>query len=199
MDADLTPQNRFWSAQAGATYTGAIIAQHLGLIDWDLDALYKWIIRKLKMLKVDMKEMTIDIGDMIGQFYSDYPRGILRIKSSGETPPNSDTEHMVLPDAQPLYRWVARHEYDINKLYVLPKPFKEWCVRQGHHYSAIRDLIIKELNGKATTMRLGRGTKISLPPQRVLEMSWSYDEYNAKQQEIVDLIAVEDNDTSKTD
>ena len=199
MDADLTPQNRFWSAQSGVTYTGAIIAQHLGLIDWDLDAFYRWIIKKLKRLKVDMKEMTIDIGDMIGQFYSDYPRGILRIKSSGDILLNSDTEHMILPDAQPLYRWVARHEYDINKLYVLPKPFKEWCVRQGHHYGAIRDLIIKELNGKATTMRLGRGTKISLPPQRVLEMSWSYDEFTAKQQEVADLITVEDNDTGKTD
>jgi hypothetical protein len=197
--AALTPQNRFWSAQTGVTYTGALIAQHLGLIDWDLDALYRWIIQKLKRMKHDMKDMDIDIGDMVGQFYSDHPRGILRIKSTDDARGDSGVEHMILPDAQPLYRWVARHEYDVNKLYLLPKPFKEWCVKQGHHYSAIREMIFKELNGKTAKMRLGRGTKLNLPPQHVLELSWSYDEFTAKQQEVADLITVEDNDTSKTD
>ena len=199
IEADLTPQNRFWSAQAGATYTGALIAQHLGLIDWDLDALYRWIIRKLKMMKLDMREMEIDIGDMVGQFYSDHPRGILRIKSTDDARGDNEVEHMILPDAQPLYRWVARHEYDVNKLYILPKPFKEWCVKQGHHYSAIREMIFKELNGKTAKMRLGRGTKLNLPPQHVLELSWSYEEFTAKQQEIADLISVKNDDTSKTD
>jgi hypothetical protein len=150
-------------------------------------------------MKHDMKDMDIDIGDMVGQFYSDHPRGILRIKSTDDARGDSGVEHMILPDAQPLYRWVARHEYDVNKLYLLPKPFKEWCVKQGHHYSAIREMIFKELNGKTAKMRLGRGTKLNLPPQHVLELSWSYEEFTAKQQEVADLISVKDDDTGKTD
>ena len=60
-------------------------------------------------------------------------------------------------------------------------------------------MIFKELNGKTAKMRLGRGTKLNLPPQHVLELSWSYEEFTAKQQEIADLISVKDDDTSKTD
>lgn len=179
LDAGLDSQNRFWSAQAGATFTGAMIAKHLKLIDWDLDDFYTWIVAKLKRMRHDMKDMEIDIGDLVGQFYQDHPRGFLRVKSTDDNRAESNVEHLVTPENSPMYQWVGRHEYDINKLYILPKPFKEWVVKQGHHYSAIRSLIIKELGGRALKMRLGRGTKIDLPTQHVLELSWNHDKYVA--------------------
>ena len=192
MEADLSPQNRFWSAKGGAVITGLTIAKHLGLIDWDLDVLLRWLVRKLRKLKSEMKEMDIDIGDLVGNFYADNIRSILRIKSSDNTIVDPAMESMILPDALPLYKLVARHEYDLNKLYLLTKPFKDWCVKQGHHYTAIVDLIKKEMQGNVTKVRLGRGTKISLPPQHVLELSWSYDSYISKQQDRVGLIAGSD-------
>jgi hypothetical protein len=194
LEAGLDSQNRFWSAQAGATFTGAMIAKHLGLIDWDLDALYMWLIAKLKRMKHDMKDMDIDIGDLIGQFYQQYPRGFLRVKSSHDARMDGGVENLIIPDNSPMFQWVGRHEYDINKLYLLPTPFKQWCVKQGHHYHAIRALIFKEMNGKTTKMRLGRGTKVNLPPQHVIELSWSHDEYVASKQETSPLFPVENND-----
>lgn len=170
VDAGLTPQARHWVAEVAVVYTGCRIAESLGLLDWDLDALYTWMIAKLKLASLGMKEMDMDIKDIVAQFYNDHPRGVLRLKHSGEVP--DDMAHIIMPDSSPLYKWVARHEYDVQKLYLLPGPFKQWCIKQGHTYSQVRGHIIAELNGKSTKMRLGRGTNLDLPPQHVLELSW---------------------------
>ena len=194
LDAGLDSQNRFWSAQAGATITGASIAKALGLIDWDVDALYTWVVAKLKRMRHDMKDMEIDIKDLIGQFYQSHPRGFLRVRSTDDARLNSATEHFQTPDNNPQYEWVGRHEYDVHKLYILPKPFKEWVVKEGHHYSAIHGLLIKEMDGKKKKMRLGRGTKVDLPPQHVIEVSWNHDEYAATTHDTSPLFPVGDDD-----
>ena len=194
LDAGLDSQNRFWSSQAGAVITGISIAKALELIDWDVDALYTWVVAKLKRMKHDMKDMQIDIKDLIGQFYQDHPRGFLRIRSTDDARIDAATEHFQTPDNNPHYQWVGRHEYDIHKLYLLPKPFKEWVVKQGHHYSAIRAMMAKEMKGKGIKVRLGRGTKVDLPPQYVLEVSWNHDAYASGAQDTPPLFPVEDND-----
>ena len=169
-DAKLTPQDRHWVAELSVTYVGCVLAERLNLINWDLDAFYAWMVTKLKILKAGMKEMDIDVKDLVAQFYNDNPRGILRLRSTGDVPEDMDT--IIMPDATPLYKWVGRHEYDIHKLYLLPGPFKAWCIDKGHNYSQVRGHIIAQLNGRTTKMRLGRGTKLDLPPQHVLELSW---------------------------
>jgi hypothetical protein len=145
-------------------------------------------------MKHDMKDMEIDIGDLVGQFYQHHPRGFLRVKSTDDARMDGATEQMIIPDNNPLYQWVGRHEYDINKLYLLPKPFKEWVVKHGHHYHAIRGLIFKELSGRTVKIRLGRGTKIDLPTQHVIELSWSHDAYISNAQDLPPLFPVGDND-----
>ena len=194
LDAGLDSQNRFWSAQAGATFTGALIAKHLELIDWDLDAFRVWIVAKLKRMKHEMKDMEIDIGDLVGQFYQDHPRGFLRVRSTDDNRIDSNMDNIITPDNSPMYQWVGRHEYDINKLYLLPKPFKEWVVKHGHHYHGIRSLIQKELGGRSIKMRLGRGTKVDLPTQHVLELSWNHDKYMASTPESSSLFSDKDDD-----
>jgi len=176
-EADLGPQNRFWVAKVATTIAGLTIAKHLELHDWDLDNLFDWSIRKLREKKHEVKDMDIDIGDLVAQFYNDNVRGILRLQSMGEIedPEMKNILTPIMSDSLPMYKWVGRHEYDVNKLYILPRPFKNWCVSQGHHYSAVRDLIFAQLNGSTNTIRLGRGTKLNLPPQRVIELSWDRD------------------------
>jgi len=176
-DAGLTSQNRFWTAQTGATLTGLTIAKHLGLLDFDLEAMRKWIIDKLMRLVLNMQDMDIDISDLVGAFYSDNTRSILRVASNQNPEADELQEQLLHADAMPMYKWVGRHEYDVGKFYVLPAPFKKWCVQQGYHYSAISELIIAQLQGKRIKMRLGRGTHLGLGPQHVLEMAWDADSH----------------------
>jgi hypothetical protein len=41
-------------------------------------------------------------------------------------------------------------------------------------------------------MRLGRNTKLDIPPQEVIEMSWDRDDYVHRQQENQGKVAVDD-------
>jgi len=170
-DAQLEAQHRHWSAQGATVYTGLLIAKKLDLIDWDLDALYDWIVNKLAMSRAGLDDMTLDVEEVIAQFYADHVRNILRVK--GNALLDEEMQHIVTPDSTPVYKWVGRHEYDVGKFYVRPSVLKDWCVQKGHHYDGIVELIKQHLRGKSTRIRLGRGTKLDLPTQRVIEMSWA--------------------------
>ncbi len=56
-------------------------------------------------------------------------------------------------------------------------------MKRGHVYASVRELIKLQLKGRVTKMRLGKGTKLDLPYQSVIELSWadevSNDEDNA--------------------
>ena len=174
--AGLTPQNRIWTAQAAAVLNGGAIAQRIGLIDenWDLENLFSWIISKFKRMKAGMKDMDIDIGNLIAQYYADNNQAVLRIKSTDDArnadPSGLDT--IIMAEAMPKHHWVARHEYDINKIYLMVKPFKEWCVKQGFHYEAILEMVYEQLGGAKEKVRMGKGTTINLPPMTVITAQW---------------------------
>lgn len=187
MSANLEAQHRFWVAQAATTFAGCIITNQLGLTSWDLKALYRWIVMKLKKAREDMKDMVVDIEDLIGQYLSDNPRGILRLKSTDTAKTlDAELEKLILPDATPMFRWVARHEYDAHRLFLLPTPFKEWCVKRGHHYATIRGLIKSEMNGKFHKVRLGRGTKLELGAMHTIELTWNQTKHESVQSSLAE-------------
>ena len=197
-EANLTPQNRIWAHQAGAVITGARLAKHYGLIDWDVQGLLNWVIRRLKRLKLDMKEMDISITDVVAQYYAEHIQSILRIKSTDDArKAKTGLDMLVVPEAMPRYKWVARHEYDVRKLYLMVKPFKLWCVEQQLNYTGMVELIINELHGKKDKVRMGRGTTINLKSMNVISLAWDDDEHEDIVQAQMDVLAME-NDETKT-
>ena len=187
VSAGLEAQHRFWVAQTATTFAACIVTNQLGLTNWDLQRLYRWIVRKLKKAREDMKDMVIDIEDLVGQYLSDNPRGILRLKSTDSAKTkDAELEKLILPDATPMFRWVARHEYDANRLFLLPTPFKEWCIKRGHHYASIRGLIKSEMNGKFHKVRLGRGTKLDLGAMHTIELTWNQSKHESVQSSLAE-------------
>ena len=193
-EANLTPQNRIWAHQAGAVITGARLAKHYGLIDWDIDGLLEWVIMRLKRLKFDMKEMDICITDIIAQYYAEHIQSVLRIKSTDDARTGTGLDMLIVPEAMPRYNWVARHEYDIRKLYLMVKPFKTWCIKQQLNHSGMVELIVNELHGKKEKIRIGKGTTISLPSMNVISLTWDDEEHNDIVQAQIDVLAMEDDE-----
>jgi hypothetical protein len=72
-----------------------------------------------------------------------------------------------------MYRWVARHEYDQNRLFLLLNPFKKWLAQQQLDYNEMEALIFKEMNGKKDKVRLGKGTRLNIPPSYALVLTWA--------------------------
>jgi hypothetical protein len=200
MRTNLEASHRHWAAECAVVFAGCVIAKELGLIDWDLHAFWRWIIKKLKMLKIEMKEMVIDIHDLVGQYYQAHVRNILRIRSTDDARGDPIKENILNPQQdRPMYKWVGRHETDINRLYLLPTPFKEWCIAKGHHFSAISQLVEIHMNGKKKKVRLGKGTNLDISPQHCWVMDFRYDEFAASNQLNADFVEGEGDDAGDAD
>ena len=167
---------RFWIAQGATVYAGCVIAKEIGLIDWDLDNLWKWIIELIRSQRADLKEMDLDIHDLISQFYMDNARSILRITSSADAR-DPELQNIIRPDMQdmPNFRFVARHETDIGKLFIRLPPFKKWLADRKYVESQIKSLIFEHMGGKYSKKKMGKGTKMDIGTTHVIECTLNLD------------------------
>ena len=81
---------------------------------------------------------------------------------------NNGLDVLVVPDATPRGRLVARYETDLKRAYLLPKPLRKWCIAQQINYSSFVQELMESLNGKKMKMRLSKGTQMNLPPTDVI-------------------------------
>ena len=173
--AELGPQNRGWVAQAATTLAGLLVAKSIKLHNFDMDALFKWKVQVLKEKKVEAMQYNTTIEDLVANYIAENIRGVLRIRSTTDARGINDpsgADVMTIPDATPMYRWVARHEYDQNRLFLLINPFKKWLAAQQLDYTEMSKLIFKEMNGYKDKVRLGKGTRLSIPPSYALVLTW---------------------------
>jgi hypothetical protein len=94
---------------------------------------------------------------------------MLRIDSTQDVRRDANgIEKASLPEASPRGTLVMRYEYDTKRLYILPKPFKDWCIKHQINYSGVIENF-KDGRTSATKMkvRLGKGTHVNLPPTDV--------------------------------
>jgi hypothetical protein len=169
--AGLTMENRFWSALASRTISGLIIAKKAGLIDYDVAPIANWIVKVLKDARTDTTTMGGDVETIITDYLASNYNNILRIKSTDDARKQEETglETILNPVATPRLSLVGRYEYDVFKLYLLPKPLKEWCGKQQINYGGLVEGLANS-RAKATKgkQRLGKGTHVNLPPVTVL-------------------------------
>jgi hypothetical protein len=180
--AELAPENRFWSAGAACAITGGMIAKKLGLIDYDMEALTKWVVRLLKENKKSVSEMGASVEQVLNDYIMEHYGNVLWIKSTDDLRKLNETnilanglDSLVVPDAVPKVKFVARYETDIKRMYLLPKPLKEWCGKQQINYAGFVEDLVEKLKGKRTKMRLSKGTQMRLPPTNVIVVNFSID------------------------
>lgn len=168
--AGLTKQNRFWSALAAASISGILVAKKAGLLDWQVSTIVQFIINAMEAAKTNINTMGGDVESILNDYWAENYNNVLRIRSTDDARGKGvlGVEHLITPEATPRYQLVARYEYDIKKLYLLPKPLREWCEKQQINYSGLVEGL-KNGRTKAYTykMRLGTGTHINLPPASV--------------------------------
>jgi hypothetical protein len=164
--AGLKADNRFWSVLASRSITGLMLAKKLGLIDWQIARVVQWIIKVMQDARTDMAEMGVDVESILTDFLADHYNGILRIKSTDDArKQTTGLDHLIHPEAVPRMNFVARYEYDIKRLYLLPKPLKEWCGKQQINYGGFVDgLKTGRTKAKKEKVRLGKGTHSNWPP-----------------------------------
>jgi hypothetical protein len=170
--AKLGPENRFWSDLASRTLAAGIICSKLGLIYYDMQALFQFIVTVIRQAKGVVAQMTTPVETLLTDYITENWNNLLRIKSTDDLRKNGANNNgldtLLVPEAQPRGQLVARYETDTKRLYMLPKPFKMWCVEQQLDHGAILAEMHDKMGAKRIKIRLGKGTNLSLPSTDVI-------------------------------
>ncbi len=175
--AGLTAENRFWSAQAACDITGLLIAKRLKFIDFDVRALLDWVVDYLRDYKrEDTSTHNQDATQVVSDYFYANVNDFLRIRNSGEGRLDASgrpdvLDHLVVPEAMPRNAMLGRLETDTNTLFLMPKPFRSWCAeRQLDFTEIVKELRTLPCGAKTVSKRMGKGTKLNLPPVSVLRL-----------------------------
>jgi hypothetical protein len=170
LQANLTAENRFWSVLVSRPIAGLMLARRAGLLDWKIEPIVKWAIHTMQVAQSMVREMNADVEAILTDYLAEHYNSMLRIKSTDDSRKgNTGLDHLIQPDAIPRGNsFIARYEYDVKKLYLLPKPLKEWCGKQQINYSGfIEGLKAGRTKATRTKIRLSKGTQMNLPPTDV--------------------------------
>ena len=167
--AGLTAENRFWSVLVACTMTGLVIAKHLDLIKYDTKKIFDWAIKCLKENKRQVEDMSISVEETLNDYIHEHWSNVLWIKSTDDLrKQEGDVASLVIPEALPRGKLVARYETDLKRAYLVPKPLKSWCGQHQINYNAFIGDLKQKLNAKRMKIRLSKGTHMNLPPTDVI-------------------------------
>ena len=163
--AKLKAENRYWSAGVACALTGGVIAKKLGLIDYDMEALFKWTIKLLKNSQSKIEDMGSSVEQTLNDYVMEHYGNVLWIKSTDDLRKTNNAignglDDHVVPDRQPNTKLVARYETDTKRLFLSTTPLKNWCGARQINYAAFVDELKKNLDGKRVKQRLGKGTRM---------------------------------------
>lgn len=163
------PSDRFHSVLSADGIMGLMVAKKAGLINFDIAAVVKWLQGVTSGIKDQVKSMDVDAEALLTNFLTENWNNVLRIKSTDDARSSTDLDHLVIPDATPRAAFVARYEYDEKMLFVMPAPLKDWCVKHQLNYEGLVDSLKRgRTRAKIAKKRMGKGTRMSLPPVDVL-------------------------------
>ena len=171
-EAGLTAENRYWSVLVASTVTGLILAKRAGLIEYDTSKVFSWAVDRLKENKLQVEDMSISVEETLNDYIHEHWSNVLWIKSTDDLR-SPNTSELVIPEALPRGKLVARYETDLKRAYLIPKPLREWCGKQQINYASfINDLKVK-MGAKSSKIRLSKGTHMNLPLTHVIVVDCS--------------------------
>ena len=173
--AGVTSENRFWSAFTTNTMAGLILAKRAGLIDYDVGKIFKWAVSMLKQNKNYVSDMSASVEEVLNDYIHEHWSNVLWIKSTDDLRKqnNNGLDSLVVPEALPRGKLVARYETDIKVAYLIPKPLRMWCGEQQINYAAFLQDLKTNMGATKSKMRLSKGTHMQLPPTDVIVVSCS--------------------------
>ena len=176
-EAKLTAENRFWSAGVAATITALIIAKRLGLVSYDVKAIYRWVLGLLKEQKKSVSEMAMSLGQVINDYIMQHQGKIIQIKSTDDLRKQNENglDQLVIPDMTPRNEIVGRYETDTKKVFLLPRPLKKWCQENQINYGQLVKDLKEQMGAVKQKVRITKGTQMQLPAADVIVFNCNLD------------------------
>lgn len=177
--AGLISKNRMVSAGFAAHLAGGMIAKKLGLIDFDMKRVFDLVVKLIRE-RADYLEATKKKPvDYLIQYVAENYNNVLRINSTQTFQGKGDKveETYVVADATPRGEFVARYEPDTRRLFLYPKPFKAWCVKQQLNPAALLEDIAKDYPYEQRKVHMSKGTTFKMPKLMVHIVTFPVEEH----------------------
>jgi hypothetical protein len=172
--ANLGPENRFWANGNAVILTGLIIAKRLGLVQYDVGKVYRWVVKELIRRNSFVNDIGASVDETVGNYLSENYNNMLKIDSTEDLRGKNDNglDQLVPVGASPRNTLVARYEPDTKMLFLRIKPFREWCTDQQINYASLVDELKDKRGAKRIKKRLTKGTDFNMPAQDVLQIKF---------------------------
>ena len=167
-EVKFTARERFWSAAAAINIAGGLIAQELGLHNYDMKAIYKWLLGMLANMREEVTPPASDPTVMLGDFMNSHIQNTLVVNGAVD----ARTKMGAMPTAEPRGELLLRFEPDTGDLFISAKAFKDYCVKfQIHYRDAIKQLKDEGVFIDTIVKRMSKGMKMDSPPVRALHFN----------------------------
>jgi hypothetical protein len=177
--ANLKANNRFWSAGAAAILTALLVCNKIGLLNYDPKGMFKFLVNDLlKANNNAMTDMSASAQDVLNSYVLEHIDQVLQIKSTEDlrSKHGNGLDTIIVPEARPRMNFVARYETDVQKLFLVPKPLREWCTKQQINYASFTLELKNKLGAQKAKVRLGKGTHMNLPPTDAIVVDFAIKE-----------------------
>jgi hypothetical protein len=171
----LTQRERFWSAAVSANLTGGFIAKMLGLIDWDMNAIYRWACNMILNLREEVEPPATSASQTIGDFINRYIKNTLVINDKVDSR-YAGTE--LRAAMEPTGELIIRYEPDTKMLFIVVKKLREYCVRYQISYKeTVAKLKADGILIKSDVKRMSKGMKINTTGVQALWLDTSVKDF----------------------
>jgi len=177
--ANLNAANRFWSAGAAAILTALLVCNKIGLLNYDPKGMFRFLVNDLlKSNNSSMTDMAASAQDVLNSYVLEHIDQVLQIKSTEDlrSKHGNGLDTIIVPEARPRFNFVARYETDLQKLFLVPKPLREWCIAQQINYGSFTAELKNKMGAKKIKVRLGKGTHMNLPPADAIVVEFAIKE-----------------------
>ena len=157
-----------------------MIAKKLGLVNYDVASVYRWVVGELISRRNYVSDTGASVTETLNNYLSENYNNMLKIESTEDLRGKHDNglDQLVPVGATPRNTLIARYEPDTKLLFLRLKPFREWCIDQQINYQGVVDDLKEKLGAKRIKKRLTKGTDFNLPPDWVLEMKFTEMEHD---------------------
>ena len=152
----VTANERFWTYGLGTILEAGRVAVALGLLDYDMDALEKWVVTVLlPELRKSINQAYVSAVGHLADFLNDRVADTLVVQSADRDPKSLESiDPLTDPyvKSRPNRKLHARLEMEEELMYVSARVFDEWC--------AARRVSPKEVVRELAELKLCRKEKV---------------------------------------
>lgn len=131
LSTDALPEERFWSAVAGAAIYGGLIAQKLGLIKFPVAPILEWVKGHILSAREVKTEQVTNYTDYLGQFLDAHMNGVIVTTHNGP-------KEIVGIIREPRGNLVCRIEEDKKRMFISRSVLKTYLEKTYGSYSKLK-------------------------------------------------------------